>query len=716
MTARRLSPPFRRNATASPARVASRLLRATVLLFLTVLAATGLMGARSSHAEADASPRTIAPARPAAPADGLSLRPSPRLAAAHPDAAVDDAEAGRVYVDRVLDDSPDPGRAGVAVPEAPAARGLLGPGRTVTGIEWTTLRAREDGRRRSEQGLAFSWRRETLDYGYLSADIAGRLEDDGSVVDERHAAGRFSLRQDDFVLGGGLLSDAALGDQVATTDPLLTRSFRFNLPSSYLRGGGLRLHDDRQALRLQAGRVGELRGDRVLGYESTGATLAGIGYSRALSPAWQAGLQFWSLRDDPDSGDHHALAAGVEHAYGPGRRIGLRGLRDSGGDLGLWLDGDHDTGTWRHRFGLFRFDPDLQWLDDGIADDRQGLYWRGDLRATRYDFSTGVDLAETNIEGRADRSGTVTASTFVRGTWLARRDLQLGASMDLRTTRDGRGLDVVEQNRTELRAFVSRRWALGTTRLQSDTTLTRGAERHDNAYELSLDHAWNLPGARLSTRLRTGRERGGSGDADLLSLGALAGVELARDLSLTGDFSASRTSTPADDTRTLRLALGLQWQLSRQWRLDVEQELVDRQVTGGASRDGRTDLELFARLRWSAASGREPAVLGRRGELPGTGRIAGVVFFDDNRDGLRSPGEEVVADARLVLDGRRAEVRTDAEGRYEFWPVFAGPHEVELRTEELPLPWGLPEDRPVAVNVAARETVTVDFPLVRLDE
>ncbi|MCA8967732.1 MAG: hypothetical protein KDC48_22820, partial [Planctomycetes bacterium] len=299
--------------------------------------------------------------------------------------------------------------------------GPLGPGRTLTSVEYDFLHRRDLGVTEREQGVGMRWSRETLDWGYLSAEIAGRLEDDGRGLDDEHGSGRFSFQQEDFVLAGELLSDTLLGDQIAVSNPLVSRSFRYNLPSTYMRGIGVRLHDQRQELRVQAGRVGNLAGERLLTYEPGEETLGGIGYRRDFDQRLSAALQVWSLTGVPGDADHGSAAGALEFRPDATQSYQVHTLSDTGGRHGLWLDGDLATAAWRHRYGLFRIEPGLKWLDDSIANDREGAYWRSDLRASRYSLTGGLDVSESNIDADPGLAGAVTASGFLRGTWLARR-------------------------------------------------------------------------------------------------------------------------------------------------------------------------------------------------------------------------------------------------------------------------------------------------------
>jgi hypothetical protein len=46
--------------------------------------------------------------------------------------------------------------------------------------------------------------------------------------------------------------------------------------------------------------------------------------------------------------------------------------------------------------------------------------------------------------------------------------------------------------------------------------------------------------------------------------------------------------------------------------------------------------------------------------------------------------------------------------------VQAGEHEVSIAVEDLPLPWGLEDDRPQPVTVTVRGVADIDFTLTRI--
>ena len=99
----------------------------------------------------------------------------------------------------------------------------------------------------------------------------------------------------------------------------------------------------------------------------------------------------------------------------------------------------------------------------------------------------------------------------------------------------------------------------------------------------------------------------------------------------------------------------------------------------------------------------------------GSGGISGVVYFDANRDGEQQVGETGVPNVEVFLDGRYR-VTTDRDGKFEFPVVATGYHQLTLRLESVPLPWGAAQDRGVIVDVPLRGQITARIPVVRVGE
>jgi len=69
----------------------------------------------------------------------------------------------------------------------------------------------------------------------------------------------------------------------------------------------------------------------------------------------------------------------------------------------------------------------------------------------------------------------------------------------------------------------------------------------------------------------------------------------------------------------------------------------------------------------------------------------------------------------VVLDGVYR-TSTDAGGRFEFAPVGPGAHRVTLQVDKIPLPWGLLDDSPRAIEAPVRGASDITLPLVRLNQ
>jgi hypothetical protein len=127
------------------------------------------------------------------------------------------------------------------------------------------------------------------------------------------------------------------------------------------------------------------------------------------------------------------------------------------------------------------------------------------------------------------------------------------------------------------------------------------------------------------------------------------------------------------------------------------------------------DRTVWLTVGYARSAGQPYPTFGRAHDgKAGSGSLSGEVFFDENGDSVRQPSERVAVGATVVLDGRY-QARTDEQGRYLFAPVPTGEHEVTLLTEELPLPWGLDDERPRPITVWFRQTAEVSFPVVAID-
>ena len=97
----------------------------------------------------------------------------------------------------------------------------------------------------------------------------------------------------------------------------------------------------------------------------------------------------------------------------------------------------------------------------------------------------------------------------------------------------------------------------------------------------------------------------------------------------------------------------------------------------------------------------------------GAGAISGVVFLDANANHVLDADESGVPNLTVVLDGRFS-VQTDEAGRFEFPVVVVGRHVITVVSDNLPLPWVLPDGGRADVVVSTRQQAQLTIGAQRL--
>ena len=573
----------------------------------------------------------------------------------------------------------------------------------------------------SENGLLLQWRRETLDFGDLSLDATVRNGGESELA--RHSTGgQFTLRQRGFALNASSDMDNTAGVLRTMSDSMISSSFRLNLPSTLMGGVYSHISSDRDDIYLGAGRIGRLDPTQIQGFEDTQGDLFSMGYSRSLRRDWRAGTHLIHVAGSADVKDHQSLATALQYQT-PDLRQRYVGhmLQDSEGNNGLWVDGDTRAGSWRHRYGLFRLEPDLLWTDTSPTDDQQGGYVRSEMARLRFNFSAGLEFTQTNIDDRTDRSGIDLYNAFLNGNWRQTSRTSLGSSLSARSSEPRNGVPVEKSRDYLLSGYVTHGFPVGTSRLQLTTSrLERGGE-NGNGIGIIWDQEWNITRTLSLASTLSHDRQDGLGDAENISTAALL-VRHEPDARFywNGDVSYSVIDSGQVDTRSnIFASLALYWRFLRDWdaslRATHNRVEVDSLSAATAAAVPEDETTLLVSLRYSRSSGRSFAVMGQQADGKGFGEISGVVFYDANADGVRQAGETVASGIYVYLD-RSYETVTDNQGRYTFEPVASGSHEVSLALEDLPLPWGLLDETPRRVNVSVRQRSEVDFALQEINQ
>jgi hypothetical protein len=246
-----------------------------------------------------------------------------------------------------------------------------------------------------------------------------------------------------------------------------------------------------------------------------------------------------------------------------------------------------------------------------------------------------------------------------------------------------------------------------------------GNRRDRNGFRAAFD--WRIQErVRLTTELRSENYLELAGYVDRDELSVLFRYDLFDDFSLGLNTSLYRSQSDAlgaDDG--VGINADVRWAFRPSWyaslSLNHNRAALETYDPNLASYADLGDRTIWITVGYSRSAGQPYPLFGRAADgKAGTGGLTGLVFYDENRDSIRQPSEQVAAGAIVVLDGRY-ETRTDEQGRYAFAPVPTGPHEVTLLTEELPLPWGLDDERPRPLSVSFRQTAELDFPLVVME-
>jgi hypothetical protein len=580
-----------------------------------------------------------------------------------------------------------------------------------------------------EQGVEFRGQRETRDYGVFDYTVAGFLSKNrdasdmgfGTTLPPRADGNRITLSQSRFALDRTRSMDSALGAVYTQSSPLVSRSFRNYLTSSPVLGVSTRIYDNAGTeFNFSSGRIGQFSGSTASGFNTVQGEMTGLGMQGHVGERWLLGAQTWVVKGALNTPDHTSVGLAAEYATPDGgRRLQLHGLADSGGHAALWFDGEERSLSLYHHYGLYRFDQNVAWADFPVASGQQGLYWRADSRGVGRGYSMGAEYTETNFQRDPAQALVRTAQVFGTVNQRVDRLSTVGGSLNLRASRTleppGGVSTVPDSNRIDGQVFGSRETLVGVTRLQvtfgadlrNGGDRTQGVQWDQEIARLGLGTTLGYADEYTETLGRTHRV-----NAALIFRGVYVGDAYA---SANANVYQLRADSRATEVGT-QVAGSLRWRLGRYWTLDNtlswrRTRNPDLNVLGNPPGDEKV---VMLTLRYDSVSGTPYYAAGSRGPAASS-RVSGTVFFDENHDGVQQAGEKAGAGITVVLDNVYRAI-TDATGRFEFVSIGPGTHRVSLQVDKVPLPWGLLDEAPRAVDAQVRGNAEVIFPLVRLNQ
>jgi hypothetical protein len=565
-------------------------------------------------------------------------------------------------------------------------------------------------------------------YGLLETPNHGALSFDGQYT-PRSGGGTLTLRQRGMPLAGGWLGNHELGVITAPAPAVTRLPSRVYVPSGYLRGLSGEWENSERGLQVQlgSGEPGRLAVLPDTRFEALGGRRNTLGLqwrpgadgSATARTGWTLALQHEAANRVRDIGQ----GTGAPRYDADATRLALRhedadlrwqtqwltaqrqgqGARSAG-----WFDAEWDRGAWSNGAGAYRLDEGLSWAGQPMASDLEGVYLRSRYTQRRWSADGSLDLLRS-VSGRSPGGYFATANAR----WRLSADNSLGGGMALR--------QLGEQDwSTYLEWRGVNGWGPTGLRLELE-----GGERRADVQRLIQDQEWLVSTAwSLSTSLglaQFGRDPfSGDGNGTQATAAANFNLPLGSRAGVRGSVISEHG--PGDQRRD-SLNLGANWRIDHRWSLEgswvwtrgrARQAFTLDPLAPPVTLDNAlASRSFFVALRYEMQAGSRDVPLGGRA-ADGGGRIEGVVFFDENRNGRQEASEPGVPNATVFLDNRYA-VRSDSQGRFIFPFVGTGTRALNLRSDSLPLPWTVVGDGNTSTDVPLRGTVRLSLPVQRAE-
>jgi hypothetical protein len=381
-----------------------------------------------------------------------------------------------------------------------------------------------------------------------------------------------------------------------------------------------------------------------------------------------------------------------------------------------------------HHAGLYSLDDGLRFGDLSLQSDQRGGYYRIDYSAARLTWGLGIDAYDTNLDKVPDRAAYRNYNLSGNASYRfdARNTVGGSATWWERKVTNGEAVPFQGDNLSwNASAYYDTRFDFGRSRFSA--TIHRNEELVKDAAkatgeEFNWEHDWitgkyesNKP--EFVTTIGFAREKNGDETTTRPTAGLNVRLYPIPYLVIGGNLRYTGTSTNLSTTRGVAGSVFAEWDVARGIKAGVTGNFNEAKVdVSGAqpvvTRSNDRFFGVFLRIEDTFGTPYAAAGLKFAGS-PGAGRIYGIVFADNNRDGEQQSDELGLPNVEVLIDGRYR-VLTDRTGRFEFAMVSAGPHDIALRLETIPLPYGPARERPTRIEVPLRGEIKVAIPVVRV--
>ena len=567
---------------------------------------------------------------------------------------------------------------------------------------------------------------DTQNLGYLSVDVAydpsARADLSGTNAASSRAS--VSIAQRMLPFEGGWFANNGLGLIQPGHPDLVASQYRFGVPTRTVLGASTAWSNEAQGLQLSLASGTPVLLDSVgqAGYAQLGgrATTLGFGVNVPHS-AWRYAAEASDYRQgdgqinllgsiEPSS---RALMQVLRHeADGiaiQANVLNSKNTSSAGGPwrTGVWFDGSVQQGVVEHRFGINKLPDDQLWLGVAVPSGTQGGYYR-------WRWRTRQSLAEVQLDEQKTTGATTGSGSRYAQLWANVRSQQDQAhAIGLQSIVSRFGTDIgyslLGFHETSV-GDTSWRLLAGVVSVQDQR----------NQYQLGGELTTTLSATQLNASLSAFSD----GSA---KLGSDLALSAAQDLGNRTSFVLGfrRFNAIDADSAGTSLNASLIYRFTPAWTLSaaLSESRGARVLRPVGVSSGPPSLNSFVsytprvqyglltlRYEWQAGSPTLP--LGATAGHTGGGRIEGTVFLDTNGNERVDPGEQVVPNVLVILDGRYS-VRSDPQGHYAFPFVAAGEHRLRILPDNIPLPWSVVDMNERRIEVAPRATSINNFAAVR---
>jgi len=579
----------------------------------------------------------------------------------------------------------------------------------------------------TEHAVAVDARQETSSFGRFEGRAIYNDASNGGAYANQFTGGTFAnVTQRGFALTDRWQMTNELGHIRARGPEVLSQGYRVRLPEPLIQGAYSESRSSDTVVRLGGGTLGTTQGRSfpIFTTDFSSGSVAGLSASTRFAPGWEAAGQVWSANDALTATgvrSFTSVAGALRYTARDASKGQINILGNGGGTVGFWADGETRVGRWQQAAGLFRMEPELEWVDRNspVVNDLQGAYWRGNTRSYRTSLSFGADWWQDNVGKSTAKPTRDTITGFGSIGYQYSSTLNLSGTLSLGqdTVSSAGGTGEFRDHTVTARGSASNRFYSGTSTLSASATDRSGSSSPYNRYDASWDHYWNpilgfnglrtglvyLDQSGSTNDYREGSVRfGGVWTHDRLNLGLNATL---------GYLSADA----GERNRTSNIVASLGWQFATAWRLGADLTYNQNALIANALGEEIrvSDRQVLVSLRYDARWGQAAPVFGVASGKFGSGIVRGVLFYDKNGNGTKDPDETGVPNVTIYLD-RGFSVETDVNGEFTFNPVASGSHQLSVNVANVPLPWVVDENRPAVVDVQPRQTATVQIPVFRI--